>query len=326
MKKISVIVPIYNVESYIEHCVRSLLGQTLEDVEFIFVDDCSPDNSLSILQGVLKEYPSRCEAVHIINHKENLGLPSARNSGLAVASAEYIFHCDSDDFVDPNMLAELYYEAKKEDADIVWCDWWLSFAKNERYMKQPEYATAEDALKGLLQGTMKFNVWNKLVRRSLYVDYDIHFPSGYGMGEDMTMIRLFARARKVAYLPKAFYHYVQLNSGAFCKTENKRYFTDIKHNVSVVEKDLIGMFANQLDKEIAFFKLNVKFPFLIGCDVEKYRLWGDWYPEANKYIFKNKSVSFRSRLLQFAAWKKQYWFLKLYYLCIHRFVYGVIYR
>lgn len=322
--KVSVIVPMYKVENFIVRCAESLMKQTLDDVEYIFVNDATPDNSMERLQKVLSEYPEK--TITIIVHEINKGLPTARNTGLAIAKGEFIFHCDSDDYVEPNMLEQLYNKAKEDDADIVWCDWWLSFAHNERYMKQPEYFTSIDALKGMLSGVMKFNVWNKLVKRKLYIDSGIVFPAGYGMGEDMTMIRLFARAEKVVYLPKAFYHYVQLNTGAFSKTYSERHLLELQHNVSLLITDLQQMFGNKLDHEIAFFKLDVKFPFLISGDSTKYALWKKWYPEANKYILKNKDLSLRSRSLQWLALKNQFWAVRIYYYCVHHLIYGLIYR
>lgn len=89
--KVSVIIPIYNVAAYIARCVRSLLGQTLDDVEFIFVDDCSSDDSIFILEAVIKEFPKRAETIKLIRHSQNMGLPAARNSGLEMAEGEYIF-------------------------------------------------------------------------------------------------------------------------------------------------------------------------------------------------------------------------------------------
>lgn len=324
--KVSVVVPIYKVESFVARCAQSLMEQTLTDVEYIFVDDASPDDSIAVLHKVITKYPERRNYVKVLTHAENKGLPAARNTGLAVAQGEYIFHCDSDDFVDPDMLEQLYCKATETDADIVWCDWWLSFAKNERYMKQPEYQTPMEALKGMLSGVMKFNVWNKLIRRSLYVANDIKFPAGYGMGEDTTIMRLFARASKVAYLPKAFYHYVQLNMGAFSKTYSNRHLEELQHNVSLLLRDLQQLFGVQLKKEMAFFQLDVKFPFLITDDFSKYKLWQSWYPEANQYILQNKQLSLRCRGLQWLAWKHQFWAVWLYYKCIHKVIYGLIYR
>lgn len=324
--RVSVVVPIYKVERFIGRCVNSLMEQTLRDVEFIFVDDASPDGSIRRLEEVLARYPDRREHVRLIRHDRNLGLPAARNSGLAVARGEYVFHCDSDDYVDPGMLEQLYARAREADADVVWCDWWLSFGRNERYMKQPEYASPLEALRGMLSGVMKFNVWNKLVRCSLYTENGIEFPAGYGMGEDMTMMRLMARARRVAYLPKAFYHYVQLNSEAFSKTYSERHLIELRYNVEMIQQDMRQQFGDRLNEELAFFKLDVKFPFLISADSRKYALWQSWYPEANPYILHNRRLTWRSRTLQWLAWKGQFWAVRLYYLCVHRLIYGLIYR
>lgn len=323
---VSVIVPVYKVEAFIERCIRSLMEQTLQETEFIIVDDCSPDNSISVVQTVIHDYPERRKQVQLIRHEANKGLPAARNSGLAVASGEYVFHCDSDDFVEPEMLEQMYKTAKDVDADIVWCDWMLSFGQNERYMKQPSYASSVEALKGMLSGTMKYNVWNKLVRRKLYVDNNIMFPAGYGMGEDMTIIRLFACAQKVVYLPEAFYHYVKLNTGAFSNTYSERHLKELRRNTDETLSFLKNRYGDVLAHDMEFFKLDVKFPFLITDDKRKYMLWETWYPEANQYIKLNKDVSFRRRLLQLLASKKHFWLVGLYYKLIHRFIYGILYR
>lgn len=112
--KISVIIPIYNVERFITRCAISLMKQTLkEDVEFIFVDDATPDRSIDLLQEVINQYPERRNQVRLIRHAKNKGLPAARNSGLKVAVGEYIFHCDSDDWLELDMLETLYDVAVK---------------------------------------------------------------------------------------------------------------------------------------------------------------------------------------------------------------------
>lgn len=327
MEKVSVIIPVYNVERFINRCAKSLLEQTLQDVEYIFVNDATPDNSMSILSSVIKNYPDRIGHIKILEHSCNKGLPAARNTGLKAASGEYIFHCDSDDYVEPDMLETLYETAVKNNADIVWCDWFLTFGKNERYMKQPDYDTPLDAVKAMLGGAMKYNVWNKLVKRELYHKNDIVFPEGYGMGEDMTMILPFAFARKVKYIPKAFYHYVKTNTGAFTQNHSVKHLTDLQYNVSRIERSLSNKFGDDLTKEIAFLKLETKFPLLImGDSVEQYRQWNRLYPEANKYILQNTYISMRSRALEWFAWKKQWWIIKLYYWAVIRLVYGVIYR
>lgn len=326
MIKVSVIVPIYKVEKFIERCVRSLLEQTLQEVEYIFVNDATPDKSIDILRTVMAEYPNRTGQIKVLVHEKNKGLPAARNTGLAVACGEYIFHCDSDDYVEVDMLEQLYGEAVKKNADIIWCDWFLTFEKNERYMKQPNYSDSQEALKAMLSGGMKYNVWNKLVKRSLYLDHQICFPNGYGMGEDMTMMMLFVHAKNVAYLSKAFYHYVKLNTGAFSQTYSDKHLVELQNNVNRIVSFMQQNYGNTLDKELAFFKLDVKFPFLISNDTKKYALWKEWYTEANPYILQNKNISTRSRWLQWFAWKNQFWVVRLYHVLLMKVVYGLLYK
>lgn len=324
--KVSVIIPIYKVEKFIGRCVKSLMEQTLPDVEYIFVDDASPDGSIAVLRNVLADYPKRSNYVKILTHAENKGLPAARNTGLSVARGEYIFHCDSDDFVEPDMLEQLYHKAIETDADIVWCDWYLTFENSERYMKQPIYGTPLEALKAMLGGAMKYNVWNKLIRRSLYVEHKIEFPAGYGMGEDMTIMLLFAYAKKIAYLPYAFYHYVKLNTNAFSQTYSEHHLRELQHNVTTVTHKLETLFGDTLEQEISFLKLEAKFPFLLSDDWKKQKLWHEWYPEANEYILKNHNISARSRFIQWCAWKHLGFIVCMYRWLLNKIVYGIIYK
>lgn len=323
---ISVIIPIYKVEEFIVRCVNSLMQQTMEEVEFIFVNDATPDDSMVLLQLALNNFPERKAQVHILNHEVNLGLPAARNTGLRVAMGEYIYHCDSDDYLEPDALETMYRAAKANDADIVCCDWFLSFEHNERYMKQPAYPTAYEALKGILNGRMKYNVWNKLVRRELYTLNDIWFPAGYGMGEDMTMIRLFACAGQVAYVPRAFYHYVKLNREAFTNTMSERHLSAVLHNTAETVSFLQKRYGSTLEGEIGTFKLTVKYPFLIGDDWSQYRLWKNCFPEANPFISRFRQLSLRSWLLQLAALHGHYWLLWLHYKLVYKLMYGIIYK
>ena len=325
--KVSVIIPIYKVETFIGRCATTLMEQTLREVEYIFVDDATPDCSIQVLEEVIARYPERREQVRIVHHETNKGLPAARNTGLALAKGEYIFHCDSDDYVEPAMLEELYRAAKEKEADIVWCDWYLTFAENERYMKQPSFDTPMEALKAMLSGGMKYNVWNKLVRRSLYTDNGIEFPSGYGMGEDMTMMMLFAHASKISYVPKAFYHYIKTNTAAFSQSCTDNHLKAIQFNIARIEEFLRNLYDDKLEREISFLKLEAKFPFLImDNDKRLYKLWKEWYPEANKYIMSNTYVSMRNRVVQWCAWKGLFGIVRLYYILIIRVVYGIIYR
>ena len=115
MSKVSVIIPVYNVEKYLEKCLKSVCSQTLRDIEIICVNDCSPDNSLEILQ----EYASKEERIKIINFEQNQGVSIARNEAIKVAQGEYIAFCDSDDTISLNFCEALYNKAKQDNAQVV---------------------------------------------------------------------------------------------------------------------------------------------------------------------------------------------------------------
>lgn len=326
MSKVSVIIPIFRVEKFIERCAISLFEQTLDSIEYIFVDDTTPDKSIEILTDVLERYPQRKPQVTILRHDVNKGLPAARNSGLSVAGGEYVFHCDSDDYLESNALEQMLNVAEKTDSDIVWCDYYLSFSMNERIMVQPNYSNSQEAIKGMLSGTMKYNVWNKLAKRRLYVDNSISFPAGHSMGEDMTMIKLFAHAKKVAYLNAPLYHYIRLNTDAMTQSYSERKIADIEFNVTQTLDYLLKNCNFDLTQELAFFKLSTKLPLLISDKMCNYRIWNELYPETNKYILKNKKQSVRIRVLQWFASKKVYSFVKLYNIILNKLIYGLLYK
>ena len=319
MPQVSAIIPIYKVSPFIERCAKALMVQTLEDVEFIFVNDASPDNSIDILKEVLKEYPQR--NTRILTHLANQGLPAARNTGLTVASGEYIWHCDSDDWPEPDFLERMYTTAKQSNADIAYCDFWLDYGDRRRYMKTPDYTTAEDMLEqGFLAGLMKYNVWNKLIRRSLY--RGISFPEGHSMGEDMTVIALATRAKKVVRVPRPLYHYFKMNGNAFSNTFSQRHLDDISYNVCRIQP-----FLEQVPQQFrAFFLLNTKLPFLFSGSLFQYELWKAWFPEANKYIGLNTYLPVRTRRVQ--IWADRGWWplVWLYAFAVNKVYYGLIIR
>ena len=327
MAKVSVIIPVYNVSSFIRRNVKALMDQTLEDVEFIFVNDATQDDSVEIIREEIENYPSRKPYVTILSHELNKGLPAARNTGLAVATGDYIYHCDSDDWVEPDMLEKMLKAAEENNADIVYCDFFLSFEKNERYMSNPSFTTAEDLLKkGFLGGRMKYNVWNKIIKRSLYTKSGLSFPEGHPMGEDMTVIMLTAEAERAVHVPDALYHYVKLNTGAYSNSYTQEKLEDIRFNVDRTVLFLQEKFGNSLEKEISLFKLSIKLPFLLTGDNGMFKIWKEWYPESNKYADANTDQPKRTRLLQKMAAKGQWWYIKLYYLMVYKVFYGVIYR
>ena len=317
MPEVSVIIPVFKVEAFVERCVRSLMEQTLQDVEFIFVDDASPDGSMQIVRRVTAEYD---RDVRILVHPENKGLPAARNTGLAEARGKYIFHCDSDDWPEKDMLKKMYSAAVRENADFVYCDFWLDFGTGRRYMSTPDYASPEKMVKdGFLVGNMKYNVWNKLISRDLY--NGVQFPAGHGMGEDMTIIPLATRARKVARVPEALYHYIKINANAFSAKLTQQHLDNIRFNVGRTLAALESWETTDKEKYLALFKLNIKLPFLFSDDKEQYKLWREWYPEADRFIPENTSQPRSTRLVQEWAAKGHFGLVRLYSFAVNKIYY-----
>ena len=236
MPIISIIIPIYNVESCLRCCLDSILAQTSQDWEAILVDDGSKDDCGKICD----EYAAMDSRFRVI-HKENGGLTSARNAGLAIASGEWIMHLDGDDWIAPNMLQQMYDKAVSMDADVVLGDLLFAYPNREEV-----YATAswnEDKISSL--NCYLSSVWTclcgSMAVRSLYQEYQLQSPQGVTYCEDFHLIvRLCYHARKVVNIHLPFYHYRQ-QEGSVTHNLNKKTERDEQW----VYQDIIRFFKEQ---------------------------------------------------------------------------------
>lgn len=216
---VSVIVPIYGVEAYIARCARSLMEQTWEDAEFIFVNDGTQDRSMDVLAEVLAEYPQR--KVKII-HQANAGLPQARKSGIAQAQGEYILNVDSDDWLETDALEQAMTAALANDADLVHFSFWKEYGKRRKLDRERPYTEADKVvwMQRLYRDRAYGYIWNKLVRRSLF---DGIFYPRYTMHEDIVFCtQLIWKARRIAALDKPLLHYRRDNPQASSRGANAR--------------------------------------------------------------------------------------------------------
>lgn len=228
--KVSVIVPVYGVEKFIEKCARSLFDQTFRDVEYIFVDDCTKDGSISVLESVMAEYPEL--NVRIVRKEQNGGLPQARRSGLLCASGDYILHIDSDDWVESNMIETLYNKAMETGAEMVICNWVEEYLDHQEVKTQPAM-NRDDYYHNILSLEAGAYVWSRLVKRSLYEG--VEFPT-YNMFEDYVITsQLLANCKQVAFVSDVLYHYLRYNVNSIRATaEKKRILTQEIHNIFLV--------------------------------------------------------------------------------------------
>nr|WP_199162555.1 glycosyltransferase family 2 protein [Elizabethkingia sp. ASV34] len=329
-KIISVIIPVYNAEKTLYKSIDSLISQSYPHLELIFINDCSQDNTLNILYQYEKKITDNSKGLvmKIISHEENKGVAAARNTGLQNATGELIYFVDADDFIDERAIELLVKKQQENDADIVGCSWYLSFNQNKRRMNQPPFNNSLEAIQQMLHGKMRWNLWLFMVKRSLYENYNIRFIPGMNMGEDlMVIMKLFVHANKVAFVNDALYHYGQSNEDSLTKTYSEKHRREVTANLYEVEEYLHkSSFFKSIGDGISFLKLNIKLPLLISDKKENYECWINWFPEANKFIMKNKDLPLRTRVLQWLALRKQYWILKLYYNLVIRYIYGVLYK
>ena len=211
MVKVSVVLPVYGVEEYIEACVDSLLKQTLDDVEFLFVDDCGPDKSIALAKaavaGHARESQFRC-----LQPPHNLGAGMARNYGMEAATGEYVAFIDPDDTVEPNMLELLYTKAKQTDSDLCCC-----------YMRKcyPDGTQGEDMMNphvgdGQLTHDKRAFVLTHYVslfasmiyRRSFLNEQNIRFPEDRAADDSFFVSCAWMTAQSVAYVDLPLYHYL----------------------------------------------------------------------------------------------------------------------
>lgn len=226
--KVTVSVPVYNVEAFLPQCLDSLLSQTLRELEIILVDDGSPDGSGAICD----EYARRDGRVRVF-HKANGGLASARQVALEHASGEYYIVCDSDDWVEPSMYEDLYREAVAQQADMVICDNYYNYPDGRQVLAHnfPDDCTPDGLMRGILMRRFTGSSWNKLVRRELFDRYGLYWEEGIDLGEDVFMfLKLLQHPIKVVTLPKAYYHYRRiLSEGSLTNKVTMRSFRQAEH-------------------------------------------------------------------------------------------------
>ena len=297
MPTVSVIVPIYNVEKHIEKCVTSLLNQTLEDIEYIFVDDCSTDNSVAILKETINKYPHRKEQAILLAHTYNKGLSATRNTGLSAAKGDYIAHCDSDDWVDGNMYKAMYECAVKNKSDIVYCDINMVTPKGTIIYETAPYSADK---KKLVRDYIASN-WTCLVttlaKKSVYYNNDLSSPSHITYCEDFWLtVRLFHFASNISKVPQGLYYYNRLNETSILHSLNRKTVEDERR----CYLETINFFHEQnvyqyYKKEICWRMIKSTYDSIF--DIEHINDFMHTYPESHRYILSCPYVNVKSKIL-----------------------------
>ena len=215
--KVSVLVSVYEDEPYIERCARSLFEQTYSNLEYIFVDDCSPDNSVGLLERVMKDYPERAVSVEIIRNEVNRGLAAVRNTAFDHATGVFVCVVDADDWMELDGIERMVDEQVATDADVVWGKALMHTKDGVTELSEPKYKDLEEWRMGYFCFTRDYVMvnWRRIIRRSLLEKYHIRHEEGLQIGNDKQLMPLIAYyAKSFSSIDAVVYHYEKRNPQA----------------------------------------------------------------------------------------------------------------
>ena len=216
MYRVSVLVPVYGVELYIERCARSLFEQTYPNLEFVFVNDQTPDRSVAILKRLMDDYPDRKPFIRIISHENNKGIAATRNTALDNATGEFVSYVDSDDWLESNAIELLVKRQIETESDIVTGNLFIHKDKTIIKYTEPHYDNKEQMVLMQFPPTHEHDLFRRIIRRSLFDDNHIRCIEGCNMAEDRyMMVQLCYFAKGVSAIDDFVYHYNTNNSDSY---------------------------------------------------------------------------------------------------------------
>lgn len=222
MVKISVILPVYGVSAYIEKCTASLLSQTLQEMEFLFVDDHGPDNSIELVQKMIENHP-RKDQFRFLKPEHNMGAGMARNFGIPYATGEYISFVDSDDWVEPTMFEELYNKASALHTDLCCCQMQKVYPDGHKgdilqNPHIPEGPITQESRRHFLSNYVSLFA-SFIYRREWILEKQIAFPEDRCADDSYFVSCVVMQAQSISYVDKPFYQYL-IRPGSVCTTKD----------------------------------------------------------------------------------------------------------
>lgn len=287
--KVSIIIPIYNAEKSLELCLRSIMIQSLKEIEILCINDGSLDNSLKILENLNKE-----DNRIIIVNKKNGGASSARNMALKIAKGEYCLNIDSDDWIEQGYLENLYNKAKKDNLDITISNIIFDFKNNSKKnyvvndlnIDQDKIITGKEYINIFFNGNGHGYTWNKLIKRELYIKNNLWYDEEIFLLEDVEILMMLAYYTKnIGKINKAYYHYIQGENNGSQKIKVDRLY-----DILTCMNKLIKFYSKNNEDEIINLIKQDKYLHLLSRIIE------------NNYLGKEKYKEF---ILKFIAEIKQ---------------------
>lgn len=241
---LSVVVPVYNVENYLERCLESIINQTYKDLEIILVNDGSTDSS----QKICEKYVEKDFRVKLIN-KKNGGLSSARNLGLEISKGDYIAFIDSDDYIDFEMYEKMMRKLLEKNADLVMCDVKVEFPTHNKIIETSDFLDVDIQLEKKHILKIYPTAWNKIYKKEIFIKNKIRFPEGLYYEDAEVNFKILTLINKITRVPNAYYHYVQ-RAGSITKSNSRFKMLDIYIIFENIKKFLIEEKKYEVYKKI----------------------------------------------------------------------------
>lgn len=314
---VSILVPVYGVEQYIERCAVSLFEQTYDNIEYIFVNDATKDNSIRILENVIARYPNRQSAVRIINHPTNKGISAARNTGVANSSGKYLLFVDSDDYIAKEAIEHLTTYAESNHADIVLFDTSV-LTNNGTRIESVEYREKVEYISHLLQHTAKCAHWNKFYNGDFYRHSGIQACEDVHLADDYAVTpRIVHEAQIIAVLHEPLYFYETRNQSSYVHNLTRAAIESLYR----ADKVLVDWFRHVPDADtykdvIDVLPIRSMVSLIKNADKSGWLEIVDVYGEylslpGNKMTWVNRVIY---RMAQKRQWGRLQCFLQLYHL------------
>ena len=300
--KVSICVPVYGGEKYIAQCARSLFEQTYDNIEYVFVNDCTKDKSIEVVLRVSEDYPQRKDAVRIVNHDKNRGLAASRRTGVENATGDYFLYIDEDDYLEKDAISQYVSCAIETGADIVMAD--HNFVMSDSVIPHYDVVPTDkkEYVKMLLTRKTSIEIWGRLFRRSFVMEHSLFAPEGLDMSEDFVLIpRMAYLAKRVAKVDACLLNYVRYNEGAGSKGVKLRGLETTARAMEILE-DFFTKIPDSADyaETLTMAKLHNKVT-LYGIAARKdYGFIRPLYPEVSVW---RSSLGLKKKiLLTLASW------------------------
>lgn len=302
--------PIFKVEQFLEKTLDSVFTQTYQNLDYVFVNDCSPDNSIQVLKDTISKYGIDTKRYVIVDHEENEGIAVSRADCIANANGDYVFFVDSDDWIEKETVEKMVEATQGGTIDIVGCDYMKDCLSKETTYHHENYAdTCRENMYRCLNYDIATVLWKLLIRRSLFDNFTI--TPHVDIVEDYIMsVKLYYHAKSFVAIPHAYYHYVQYNQA---RVSLQTLWSVNMHIKGVEEVEAFcrdkGLYDEDVEHKLLLRKFNIKSNFLTKqlLDYQSYR---NTFPEAN-CIWREMGYSGKERIKFWLAEHGFYFLLKL---------------